>query len=809
MGKAYKVQDIPFETEQVPIDSFSVPDVVLENDGYRVVHQQYELLQDNIEGNPTIGNYLTKDVLKNLADYPEKTTVIIDVQVGKGKTQSCYDLIEDYSKDDDTVVLMLSPFRKLVEKDNRALKDQRGLSVFCYKELDVDGEIPIETVDSALEKKVHIMTINCLLGNPGEGAFAQKWIKSCYLSRLFDKCVAENKKVVMFFDEIHESIANFLPKFIPNLFKWWQVVHTCFVSSATYTAAVFPVFKYIGALTNHNFTVLSLRRHKWKQDCISSLHLHIVTEEYSASNLTPLSHLGTLLENNKGKQINILTGHRSLAIALQKPFDPNGNANPFHEILAPFNFNVITGSDKDKEFDPNTNNIGTAFKTGVSITNPDSLMIIILPVIRDNNSESIFSDGVPSLIQCLARQRKGGDIHVFMYRPEALIDFDSEMRQWIDKVRTEDEVAPITTLYKPISNRLPADFVARMRAIEFRGQFTSLDELWRQYSRRYGNNRVEIEMLNSLEKAGITQLGFQYPTFEQYLLEEGGKLAAKNFHSYGGDLSSYMLWAALNSQFVNAELTTISYHAEDVKEVAFDSLDFKKSLLRHLTTEVIESLKIANLQQAKRMITEAIKQPNSSSVDYQYTVDGNVLPFNYLVTDYRFLRSVLEIVAANNGITVSTSELKAQYMLHSITSCILRDDATARPVELAYKRLYEVQIDFLDYCKSVIKQASSGYAIHKDADKGMPMALADKVKDIAATLQAEDPFIKSKAISVLQNVDKATGETLRSKVFNELSKIFTNLSDARVSIGKETKQYYRIDGQLDKPLPNQPVLNGI
>src|ERR1019366_10669628 len=115
MSKSYKTQDIPFETEQLPIDRFAMPAEALEKDGYRVVHIQYELLQDGIEGNPTIGDYLTKDVLESLAAYPAKTTVVIDVQVGKGKTERCYDLIEDYAQQDDTIILMLSPFRKLVD----------------------------------------------------------------------------------------------------------------------------------------------------------------------------------------------------------------------------------------------------------------------------------------------------------------------------------------------------------------------------------------------------------------------------------------------------------------------------------------------------------------------------------------------------------------------------------------------------------------------------------------------------------------------------------------------------------------------
>ncbi len=66
------------------------------------------------------------------------------------------------------------------------------------------------------------------------------------------------------------------------------------------------------------------------------------------------------------------------------------------------------------EFDQYKNNIGTNFTTGVDISNPGDLLIIIYPCKYSDElikgEEGIFYDGLPTILQSVARLRTKGRI---------------------------------------------------------------------------------------------------------------------------------------------------------------------------------------------------------------------------------------------------------------------------------------------------------------------------------------------------------------------------------------------------------------
>lgn len=816
MGKSFNKVEISHDVQEIAIDSFYIPLDAIAAQGYSCLYAYNELRKANKEelATQSWSDYLSMEALKEVASIKDEATIVMDIQVGKGKTSCCYDLIKEYASDGDKVILMVSPFKKLVEKDYDALTE-RNLSVFNYMHLP-KGETYDEVLAVALNSKVHIMTVNCLLGNAGDDSFAQAFIKSNYLSSLHDKCKTEHKKVMIFFDEIHEAIHNFAPHLFPNLYHWTDVVQKCFVSSATFTVAVYPVLKYIALLTNKTIVEFAVPRHKWDAKYISKLHLHITTDEYSSGKLAPLTALRSILQANNGKQVNILSAHKSIIKALLKPKDViTGNANPFYEAMKLFNFNEVHG-DTDNVFDETGNNIGTTFKTGVNVDNADSALIIILPVVKQNAPDSIFHDGVPSIIQALARQRKGGNIHIIMYDPLYLIEPNPDMEDYVDEFGIRGYSNFET--YKPLRARVDAQLTANKAQRYHIDQHKALNILHDEYMKRYRKNAAHIDALKLSEAKGETQTGFQYPSFEQYVTEEGAHLLVKNYPQFGGDLSSYVLWAAMNSQFVNANLASISYYTQKVVEIKLSSTDLKASLIKTLPDGTMDMLKRASLKTVREIVDKQIETSTWVTMDgdkeithnalHKFFLDDRAIAYTTLINDHRYLKTLLAIAADVNGMPYSDDELKEQYLLHSMAAATSLPAGTSILVD-CYTRLHAVQHGFIQFCKAELVQVGTDFIIHTDTKGKMPIGVAEEVQEIATILQKEDPFIKSRAISFLQDIDEKQGDKLTDAVYKELRDTFTNISNDRSkrrSYNGEEKKYAPVIGTLEKPLPTKPLL---
>lgn len=68
----------------------------------------------------TSGEYLSLPKHFSKLDLDKKETVVLNFQTGKGKTQLCYDLINEYERKG-YYVIVCSPFKKIVEKDYNVL----------------------------------------------------------------------------------------------------------------------------------------------------------------------------------------------------------------------------------------------------------------------------------------------------------------------------------------------------------------------------------------------------------------------------------------------------------------------------------------------------------------------------------------------------------------------------------------------------------------------------------------------------------------------------------------------------------------
>ena len=125
-----------------------------------------------------------KENLKPHIDLEEKNTLVINAGVGQGKTTAIIDIVKDYYVDTDYLIFIASPFVSLVEQYYNDILEI-GISesdVFRYETL--GNEDP----GDFWNKRIHIVTANCLLGNPGEDAFVNSSVKRYYLDRLKNHC---------------------------------------------------------------------------------------------------------------------------------------------------------------------------------------------------------------------------------------------------------------------------------------------------------------------------------------------------------------------------------------------------------------------------------------------------------------------------------------------------------------------------------------------------------------------------------------------------------------------------------------------
>jgi hypothetical protein len=111
-----------------------------------------------------------------------------------------------------------SPFQKLVEKDYNELKEGIEFeNIFKYTFIEGSKNEYRSSLTWGVEVRIPIMTINCLLGNPGDDQYEQAFVKRDFLNYLFQIIHSSGRKIVFFFDEIHEAVHNFINEFITKI----------------------------------------------------------------------------------------------------------------------------------------------------------------------------------------------------------------------------------------------------------------------------------------------------------------------------------------------------------------------------------------------------------------------------------------------------------------------------------------------------------------------------------------------------------------------------------------------------------------
>lgn len=774
--KKYNTLSLNFEPKQTPIDYFKLSTEVLNDDD-----EMFDVSVNMID--------LSKDRYFNIDkhipefDYTLRNTTVFNFQTGKGKSSTFYKLIELYEEAGYHVIIC-SPFQKLVEKDFGELKKALPEGkIFNYLQLQDDEVVSDNNYIPIVARPIHIMTINCLLQNPGENSQDQSLVKRRYLSKLKQFLIDYDKKVVLFFDELHEAVHNFKGDFLRHLLDWEKLTFKCFISSATYSFSSVPVIQRISLLTECKISIYQADRVKNEKQ--AKLHLHITDISYNQYYFSSLNYLEILIERYKkeNRKINILTGHKSLANALT-----GGKGNErLVKLIESLSPNVVTG-ESGNEFDLNGNNIGTSFKTGIDITEEKGVLIIILPAIKNDNKANygIFTDGFPSLIQAISRIRNGGDIHVFMYKPPVIIDLEGHKTN-ISEILHDDAGQSVFFSCNSIFEKL-------------------------KISEDFKNKRSASgqDLTSALSKVA-PELGIHKYTFWNYLLDNSAKHCINIYPSMGKFLSPYVLWASINNQFCNTTLNSITYLTNHYKEIKLSSNDDElySQFLELLTEDERKELRKLPIRKIYAELpnhfeSSMVEAKNSEGeIEFIHFINRfqykeKVVGITTLKTYQSFKRMFLEI-----AIYLKTDRLvdldKEKFIRTSLNNAISHDekDNTSELIAV-YKQLADWRNKFITFIESQIIQHEEAFLIHKDYGEMLPDELHSEAIALISHLAEKDELLK--CFSFFQK----TAAPSKEKIAGEFEGTFTNITGIQKSYKGERKYYL-----LNTPIQNDSFLQDI
>ena len=543
------LQNIPIEFKEIRPSDF---DTTLYSTSTNVV-------QEDENG------YISNDVVSIVKNnYDEKNIVVINSGVGQGKTKAVLKMIHNYSKNDEYVVLVAVPYNSLIKQYVEDIQKEgvNGSKIFNFLKFDEYNVNPQEVIEKneadnpwkdyvddekmiahykkkfkISRYKVHVITINGLLRNPGAESMFQAKDKRVYFNKLITHCRENNKKLILFLDEIHDSIHNFREDLLYKFWEYFGVIHKIFMVSATYNEASKEVIKYLSEFTDKKIQILESKRLIIPEKQ-SKLHLVLQDDFFNIFGEQLKFQIEYLIKENKKFDIICYSSKQSKTIikAIKDELPKE-----FSQVKDRINdcFNDL--GKETKRYEVGKINIGTNFTTGVNIEDENHTLIIILPKRTANitlTNKGVFSSGSISIIQALARQRRAGDIYVYMPSPfnlieDSLIDYGDTEKQEIIKTFRKYATPESEVSYSPINNQ----------AEELERAYESLQKM--------AENAKNI--ISEVDRKNMNRLEF-LPK-EIFIMERGEKYLSNSF--FGGDISSFVFWAALTNQFQNCKLESI------------------------------------------------------------------------------------------------------------------------------------------------------------------------------------------------------------------------------------------------------------
>ena len=372
-------------------------------------------------------------------------------------------------------------------------------------------------------------------------------------------CEDNGTKAVFIYDEIHDAIQNFQEEFIFNLWKWKDVIHKNFIISATFNEASKIVIEYLAELTDKKIQILESERVKIPQKQ-SKLYLHF-SSEHNFTNET--FEIVKVVEDllNRNKEIDILCYSKTLAKSILQ--DKKGIGKKLKDRFGQLNnctselvSNQRTQNEAPKNRYKNDKcNIGTNFKTGVSIRKENHGFIIVLPPratrLWFRNKYGIFSGGINDIIQALARQREKGEIHIILPRPDR---FDSTSLE--NSEMTQEQINVFMEAYNKVHYFNQQEEPVKYFPLNMQSFLMSAF-----YHNELENNVAsEIELIGGLNRTDLTRLDF--PSYNLFTLNRSEEYIANTFKFFGEDIAAYVAYCAFTNQFMNCELVEVNYKTE-------------------------------------------------------------------------------------------------------------------------------------------------------------------------------------------------------------------------------------------------------
>jgi len=680
-------EDYPIEFKQINPSDF--------NEHYNV--------DEKIQISPNDEGYISDSLMPILeAGYEVQNTIVINAGVGQGKSKSVIDLAVKYANDDNYLVIVAVPYNNLI---HQYIEDFSNLTakhkVFNIQELPLIKFSRDENNSdfNANDYNIHIMTVNALLGNGGEwqGLQAKKRIK--YFEKLVSACRG-GKQLVIIFDEIHDSIYNFKEENIFNLWKFQGFVHKIITVSATYNEASKEVIKYLSELTKKRIQIIESERKRFTERQ-SRLHVNF----YSGYEIEKDARLVSLIDDlvQRNKHFDIMSYSKSLAkkmIKKPKESDKLYVSNILDSVKHKINrcYRDSLNLNANKTYDSTKINIGTNFTTGVNIKAEEHNFIIILPIeakIDFVSYRGVFTSGLNAVTQSLARQRKQGDIYVFLPTPSQIV---AETFPHLPKQKQVLE-----NIFKEFSHYKEEYFTytdTNLESIIINDEYNQLKE----------NVQYEISLIERIEETereGMNRLIF--PKKEIFILEKGEKLLIKNF--FKGDLSGYFLWAAITNQFLNCRLESLDISKriylssdklfEEISEIYNNELRFISSLWNpEPKEEVMFSHSLSEFE-----LLEYFEQFFFKS--FELRIDRKQLT---QISTNKIYKILLQLIYEKNF--DSGRELQRQYFKSSVyfaSKINLDDNSITERLNLKQKELIKLyqdwwkMIDLLDSKKTKIK----------------------------------------------------------------------------------------------------------
>lgn len=560
----FKIVDIPIEFKEINPSDF-------DSNFYDV--SEKEIVTPNNEG------YISDELQDKLTpDLYNKNTIVINAGVGQGKSYSVIRLIETYFKDyinnfkEKYLIFLTVPFKSLIQQYYDELKDKELPEIEIFNTTVFDREI-YDYGDYETKQKIYdsvigeyggcisIMTTNLLLGNSGEDNIFQKRVKKEYFKRVLKHCKEKDKKIIVFYDEIHDSIANFSQENIVKLWRFQDIIQKNYLVSATFNEASKEIIKYLSEFTDKKIRIIESKRVIIPEKQ-SKLHLIFENNVLNKSERF-LKLVESKIETNENidliiyskKQITEIFGEQSELI---------NNVDLISNKLNLCYNDTFDEKVSNNKYDSEKINVGTNFTTGVNIKKENCSFFVVLPV-RSNKkylkNKGVFTSGVNSIIQTLARLRVEGNIYIIMPQPFSL---NKESLPYSEEIN--NAILYNFNKYSKLNNKINYSNINDQSKV-----------LISNYNKLIKINKEGIDNLKLAEdnnlRRGMNELIF--PKLEKFILKKGEKLLSKNF--FNGDLSTYVFWAAITNQFLNCKLESIiveentHYNSGELNELIVNS----------------------------------------------------------------------------------------------------------------------------------------------------------------------------------------------------------------------------------------------